>query len=117
MAAKPTVTAIEAGLKGLGEEVEKVKQRVDRNEDRNSNIIISVVIALAFIIVTVAVEVILFHTRSNTEIKDFQKEYYENIAKKESLIKEQEKKMEELQREVDELRKLSPSQKSNKRGG
>jgi len=62
----------------LFKEVKELKEKIKEEKQHNSNIIIGVLIAFVFIVVTVAIEVILFHTNTkayhaNLKNQDFQK--------------------------------------------
>lgn len=42
----------------------------------NKNVMIGVLIAFLFTVVTVGMELMIFHTENNSEIEEFRKEYY-----------------------------------------
>lgn len=60
---KPDISLLEATLKSLAKEVTKLGNELKEQRQEGKTIIIGALIALVFIVVTVAVEVILFHAR------------------------------------------------------
>ena len=66
-----TVQAQAETLKELSERLVKIEGQTEKQESRNQNIIYAVLFALAFIVVTVSVEVILSSKSDNSVANDF----------------------------------------------
>jgi len=101
----PTVgTASEERSK---EELAKLKGDLERQQKLSLQIIVGVVIAFIFTIGLVAIEIILFHTRSDKDCLNLQSQYLQEV--KELREKNYQSEL-RLQRELDELKpKIPPS--------
>jgi hypothetical protein len=101
---EPDISILEAGIKGLSEENLSLRSQINAIRNESRNIIIGVLVAGLLITVTVAIEVILFHTGNNKS----QNELYEEINK----IKESN--LEKFGKLQDELRSLNLQNESLK---
>ena len=64
---KPDVTILQAAVVSLSGELKVLEKEVREVRNESKQIIIGVVIAFIFVLITVAVEVILFHSGENRE--------------------------------------------------
>lgn len=76
---KPDISVIEAGLESLSKEVVELKKDIKDQRNENKNIIVGVLIAFLLIVITVAMEVILFHSNSDKNLLDIEVRYSQNI--------------------------------------
>ena len=71
-----TVQAQAETLKELSERLVKIEGQTEKQESRNQNIIYAVLFALAFIVVTVSVEVVLSNKSDNSVANDFSEKLF-----------------------------------------
>lgn len=76
---KPDISVIEAGLDSLSKEVVELKKDIKDQRNENKNVIVGVLIAFLLIVITVATEVILFHSNSDKNLLDVEVRYSQNI--------------------------------------
>lgn len=60
---EPDIPLLQAAIKSLSTEITRIEKKIKEQRQESKNTIIGAVVALVFIVVTVAIEVILFHTR------------------------------------------------------
>lgn len=98
---KPDISVIEASLDSLSKEIIEIKKDIKDQRNANRNIIIGVLVASVFIAITVAVEVILFHSNADKNLLDIQNRYFQEIQD----LKERNFQSElRFQREIDSLK-------------
>jgi uncharacterized membrane protein len=85
------ISILEASVNSLSKEVGGIKDEVRGQRQEGRNIIIGAIIALLFIVVTVAIEVILFHTSNSKDYIDIQYQYSQKLeeTKKDFYAKEE----------------------------
>lgn len=98
---KPDISVIDAGLDSLSKEVNELKKDVKDQRGENKNIIIFVLLALVLIALTVAVEVILFHSRDAKYYLDIQDKSSQEVqgVRKDNFDMEL-----RLQKQIDDLK-------------
>lgn len=73
---------LEKGVSGLTEEVNRIKESVEKQEKMVSSIVTGVLIASFLIVLVIAVEVILFHSNDKVSYNK-----YSHDTKKSEIIK------------------------------
>ncbi|MEI7741134.1 MAG: hypothetical protein WCJ29_01365 [bacterium] len=97
----PTIPLTEAALKSLAIEVTAIRVDIKEQQGENRNVVYAVLFAAFLILVTVAVEVIFFHTRSTNEVNDTWSKYFEEMTQ---VRKSQAETELRLQQQIDGLK-------------
>lgn len=97
----PDVPIEQAAIKDISQEVVRLKKELSSLRQENKNIIIGALVALGFVVLTVAIEVIIFHTSNSKDFLDMQNRNYQEIRNIESNRFQGEIR---IQKEIDELK-------------
>ena len=73
------IPILEASINSLSKEVGGIKDEVRGQRQEGKNIIIGAIVTLLFIVVTVAIEVIIFHTSNGRDYIDIQNQYSQKL--------------------------------------
>ncbi len=75
----PDVSALQATIASLAKEVISLKDEVKDQKKENSNFIFGIIGGFFAVVVVVAVEIILFHSRSEKDILELNNQYFQKI--------------------------------------
>lgn len=78
---KIDISILEAGVKSLSKEMQKIEKDVSDIRAENKNIIIGATIALVFIFITIAIEVLVFHIQERVVIIELQGQYLKEVER------------------------------------
>lgn len=95
------LSAVEAAILEHDEQLKEIRDEIKSIRGESRNVIIGVLIATVLIVATVSIELMVYHTRDNSSIKDFQREYYREIEE----LRQNQKSADEMTLEIKELRK------------
>lgn len=85
---KKTVSILEASVTDLSDSVIQLQNEFKEEKQKMNNIIIGVLFAAVLIFITIGVEIMIFHTRTDNKQNPVINQYFQEEKQAENLIKD-----------------------------